>query len=158
MTDEESRRSVGTRSMIGAHTAPCPDWPTTDDVSGVAVPFRAVLVPGLHGWKILALPMAFYTHADSGVWPAAGYLERRRSGPGATFPTVTYAASIVEYVAAGGYHPMDSSIPSPLLFQANMSWSLYGHFIISDTRPKKLFRSVTDGSAVPPGCECTVPT
>ena len=50
------------------------------------------------------------------------------------------------------------SIWLPLLSQAKMSSSRYGHFIISETSPKKLFRSVTDGSAEPPGWEWTVPT
>ena len=56
------------------------------------------------------------------------------------------------------YSSMVISIWLPLLSQAKMSSSRYGHFIISETSPKKLFRSVTDGSAEPPGWEWTVPT
>ena len=45
----------------------------------------------------------------------------------------------------------------PLLSQAKIESSSYGNLIIKETNPKKLFKSVTDGSAEPDGCECMIP-
>jgi hypothetical protein len=45
----------------------------------------------------------------------------------------------------------------PLLSHAKIESSSYGDLIIKEIKPKKLFKSVTDGSAEPAGWECTIP-
>ena len=55
-------------------------------------------------------------------------------------------------------HTMASGTDPPLLSHANTDESSYGNLTISEISPKKLCRSVTDGSAEPLGWEWTIPT
>ena len=50
-------------------------------------------------------------------------------------------------------HSIVSGIRFPPLSHANIDSSEYGNLTITETSPKKLCRSVTDGSADPLGCE-----
>lgn len=59
---------------------------------------------------------------------------------------------------AHGYGPISSGICFPPLSHANTDLSSYGKPTITETSPKKLCRSVTDGVAGPLGCEWTMPT
>ena len=48
---------------------------------------------------------------------------------------------------------IERGIEFPLLSHAKIESSSYGDFTMRDTKPKKLCKSVTDGSAEPLGCE-----
>ena len=52
---------------------------------------------------------------------------------------------------------IERGIEFPLLSQAKIELSSYGDFTINDTNPKKLCKSVTEGSAEPLGWEWTIP-
>ncbi len=62
-----------------------------------------------------------------------------------------------EAQSARSYGPISSGICFPPLSHANTDLSSYGKPTITETSPKKLCRSVTDGVAGPLGCEWTMP-
>jgi hypothetical protein len=55
------------------------------------------------------------------------------------------------------YKLVEIGIELPDLSHAKISFSEYGALIITETKPKKLFKSSSDGSALPAGCECAIP-
>ena len=62
-------------------------------------------------------------------------------------------SALLEQLETRSGLPMVPGSPVATSAATKISSSSYGDFTIIDTNPKKLFKSVSDGSAEPTGCE-----